>query len=388
MIESEVALDATTTVVAAPMVPKDEFLAMIVRQYTQVHQWASSQVFEPLQKLGAALLKQLEEILTPHMERLRELVAPHLKQLEEATAPHIKTLVAYQERAVAACEPYVVKAHEGLAIMTKQLEPHVQRTYKAVAEASAAATAQLKVHGGLVKQKSEAWLSEQHDAGSKAFIKWQAQLQTTVARHLALSKQVWGGALAGAISAHRSAQAVHEIHGRTAAALKEKAASLREEDFDRAKLAKQAELRLAELATKAEELVYLKACALESFDYSSAHGYQCEFDTVVADSEAELKAVTDTPLLALSSAPAPAPPVTASVEDEIAAEVVVEALEAAAAAVEAEEEEEEEVMPVTAPATDAAVGGVETKVAEAIAAPMAKNGSSSKIAMEEMAVVD
>ena len=91
MIESEVALDATTTVVAAPMVPKDEFLAMIVRQYTQVHQWASSQVFEPLQKLGAALLKQLEEILTPHMERLRELVAPHLKQLEEATAPHIKT---------------------------------------------------------------------------------------------------------------------------------------------------------------------------------------------------------------------------------------------------------------------------------------------------------
>ena len=61
----------------------------------------------------------------------------------------------------------------------------------------------------------------------------------------------------GAATAHKSAQQVHELRRRTSLALEEKAAALREEDFDRAKAAKRAESKLSELAVRGEELAQL-----------------------------------------------------------------------------------------------------------------------------------
>lgn len=298
------AVATTTLATAAPL--HEEFVKLAMQELQKVTKWTQAQVLEPLQKLGLDLIKKLEALMAPHMKKLQDATGPHVERCKEALVPHVKQFLAYQAQCVGLCEPYVAQAQERLVKLKVELQPHAEATSKLVVEKAKVATAQLAVHGALVKKKSEEFLLAQSAAGGKALAKLRTEVQVYVLRNLKLTEQIWTGALAGAMSAHRSAQAVHEMRRRTTVALEEKALALKAEDFDRAKLAKAAEIKLAELAAQAESLVFLKAKALQSLEYAAAHGYQVEFDGVMAESELELNAINPRPTpTPVAAAPAP-----------------------------------------------------------------------------------
>ena len=254
--------------------PHEAFLAAAAEN---VQKW-QVQALEILKKLQAEAAKAqgvVAEWLQKATQKLMTQLEPHLKLLE----PHLQKLQA-------AAAPHVAMAR---AKVVEWGETHGKALQQKGVELGTKAGDEGRKALALVRAKTGSWLATQGAESSKVLQEWQRAVSALMQRHLELSTQVWNGAVGAAAVAHSTNLKVHVLRHRLQHAASEIKLAAKAEDFDRAKLAKAAEIKLESLALEGEKLSVLKVEALAMEDYEAAAAHKAAFDRVLADSEAELQ---------------------------------------------------------------------------------------------------